>query len=232
MEREVATPRVAIIIPAFNEKTDVLRATIQAWKGEGRTIILVDDGSQPAVSPTIADVILLIHPANRGQGAAIKTGMAYALAAGIDYCITVDADGQHPPRNFDPLLRPLITHQADIVFGSRFLTATAKSTIPPLRMLVLQLAVYYNNFITGLKMTDAHNGLRALNRKAMLAMELTENRMAHASEMPLLSRLKGLRWTEVAVTIHYTDYARQKGQSLWRAFPLSWRLLRLKMRYR
>lgn len=177
-------------------------------------------------------VTVIRHTENLGQGAALQTGLTYGLTTSANFFFTVDADGQHPATNASVLLGPLLEGKADIVFGSRFLTSASTDAVPTLRRLMLKLAVTFNNGITGLRMTDAHNGLRGMNRKAAAAIRICEQRMAHASEIPLRTRQAGLRWCEVAVSIRYTDYAVKKGQSLWRAIPISWQLIKLKWRNR
>jgi hypothetical protein len=74
--------------------------------------------------------------------------------------------------------------------------------------------VAYTNFSTGLRLTDTHNGLRALSRSAVMAMDLTQPGMAHASEILELIKGRELAYTEVGVEIRYSDYSRSKGQSL------------------
>lgn len=225
---------IVIVIPAFNEDLYVLNETLRGWAAPDRLIVLVDDGSEPKMTLPAeipGQAFLLRHPENKGQGAAIRTGLEFAVAKGAAYILTVDADGQHDPANFPHLIFPLINDEADIVFGSRFLEAKYWHKIPVSRRWLLRMATYFNNYITGLKMTDAHNGLRAMNRRAAKAIRVTEDRMAHASEIPILVGQAKLRWREVAVEIHYTDYSVRKGQSLWRILPLLYELLKLRNRF-
>ncbi|RMG57120.1 MAG: glycosyltransferase family 2 protein, partial [Bacteroidetes bacterium] len=107
--------------------------------------------------------------------------------------------------------------EADLVLGSRFLDAMARQQVPRRRRWLLRLAVWVNWLFTGLRLTDAHNGLRALGPKALACLELRENRMAHATELLVEMRRHGLRYLEVPVTIDYPAYARRKGQTAWSA---------------
>ena len=79
------------------------------------------------------------------------------------------------------------------------------------------MARWVNGMITGLWLTDAHNGFRALNRTALEKIQLTENRMAHATEILSLIKNANLSVKEIPVTITYTEYSMQKGQSMWNA---------------
>jgi len=105
----------------------------------------------------------------------------------------------------------IIKNEADIVLGSRFL-AKNNSTIAVSKKIVLQVARYINYLMTGMLLTDAHNGLRAMNRKALDNITLTENRMAHASEILFEIKKHQLSYKEAPVHIQYTDYSRHKGQ--------------------
>lgn len=175
-------------------------------------IILVDDGSrEPVVSPGGDRIVLIRHPFNLGQGASIQTGFTAALRLGADYVVTYDADGQHRTEDIYRLLAPLLSDEADITLGSRFLEESRHNASLPRRSL-LTLARRVNNLLTGLRLTDAHNGLRGLNKKALQQIHLTENRMAHATEIIYQIKKHRLRYTEVPVHIAYTGYSRSKGQ--------------------
>jgi hypothetical protein len=99
-----------------------------------------------------------------------------------------------------------------VVFGSRFLDQ--RSRPGPLKRLVLKTAVVVSNRRTGLRLTDAHNGLRVLRRDAAEQVHMVQNRMAHASEIVEQLGRTGLPWREHPVHVLYTDYSRAKGQSL------------------
>lgn len=204
--------RVFIVIPAYNE-TAVLRQTVEELLPLGFTIVVVDDGSYfpQALHLTGLPVVCLRHVVNLGQGAALQTGMAYAREAGGDAVVHFDADGQHSPSDIASLLAALDTG-ADVALGSRFLCRDDASQIPRGRRLLLRLGRFVNGLFTGLWLTDAHNGLRALNKRALERIDLTENRMAHATEILSQIRREKLAVKEVPVTIRYTDYSQKKGQ--------------------
>ncbi|MFL6166243.1 MAG: glycosyltransferase family 2 protein, partial [Ornithinibacter sp.] len=103
----------------------------------------------------------------------------------------------------------------DVVFGSRFLDDRTKAGF--LKGAVLKAAVGYTNLTTGTRLTDAHNGLRLMSRDVVSQLEITQNRMAHASELVHQIGQLGIRYGESPVHILYTDYSRSKGQSLWNA---------------
>jgi hypothetical protein len=105
-----------------------------------------------------------------------------------------------------------MSDRADITLGSRFMKGGAATSIPAFRKVVIKIAVIVNGLLTGLWLTDAHNGFRGMNRKALERIKLTQNRMAHATEILSLIKQSKLRCEEVPVHIVYTDYSLNKGQ--------------------
>ena len=153
-----------------------------------------------------------MHFLNRGQGAAISTGLRYAVDCGADTVVTIDADGQHRADEIPRLLEPLLLDRFDVVLGSRFMAGKNANAIPRLRRFLLQAAVAFDRLRTGLKITDTHNGFRAFSRHAASVVQIHYDGMAHASEiLDEITRLN-LRYTEVPVSVQYTAYARVKGQ--------------------
>lgn len=204
-----------LVVPLYNEEAviqDVLRQAKQTFPN----IICVDDGSRDASAreALAAGVRLVRHPINLGQGAALRTGLDYALAQpGAQYFVTFDSDGQHRVVDAQRMVCRLAAGEADIVIGSRFLDPRTNAS--RLKRVVLKMAIRFERMRTGLDLSDAHNGLRALSRQAASRIEIHQNRMAHASEFASeISRHK-LSYVEEPVFIRYTDYSRAKGQSLW-----------------
>jgi glycosyltransferase involved in cell wall biosynthesis len=147
---------------------------------------------------------------NRGQGAALQTGISYALRHGAQYVVTFDADGQHSPADLPAMLAPIVAGEVDICLGSRFL---GHSTAMPLtRRLMLKGAVIFTRITSGVRLTDTHNGLRAFSRRAAQQIDIRLDRMAHASELIDQVRNSDLPYREVPVHIRYTDYSLAKGQ--------------------
>ena len=202
---------VWVVIPAFNEAAAIgsVIAGLRAYAGN---IVVIDDGSKDATAGAAheAGAIVLRHVINRGQGAALQTGIEYALRHGASAIVTFDSDGQHSPADVPTLVAPLRDGCADIVLGSRFLGST--ESMPRLRRVVLHLAVVFTRMVSGLRVTDAHNGLRAFSRRAASMVHIQLDRMAHASELMDQIRRSGLVYTEVPVHVRYTEYSRQKGQ--------------------
>jgi glycosyltransferase involved in cell wall biosynthesis len=180
----------------------------------GYTVVVVDDGSSDETSnqARAAGATVIRHPFNLGQGAALQTGIEYALRQPAICIVTFDADGQHCVSDIPRLIEALFRERADFVLGSRFLGQAPN--LPALRRLVLQAATVFTRWTSGLNITDTHNGLRAMTRKGAATIRLRQNRMAHASEFLSQIAASGLRYVEQPVTIQYTAYSLAKGQSL------------------
>lgn len=113
------------------------------------------------------------------------------------------------------MIRRLDDDDLDVVLGSRFLDDETNMT--RLKRVILKAAVVFENLTTGIRLTDAHNGLRAFSRHGAQQIHITQNRMAHASEITSQIAHAHLRYAEEPVHIRYTDYSRAKGQSVWNA---------------
>jgi glycosyltransferase involved in cell wall biosynthesis len=177
-------------------------------------VVVADDGSTDDTWAQLngLGVHRLRHPFNLGQGAALQSAMSYALHRGADYIVHFDADGQHNPDDIESLLAPLIADEADVVLGSRFLREEDWLAVPPQRRRLLRAAVVVNALLTGLWLSDAHNGFRAFTRGAARQIHLYENGFAHASEILVQIRERKLRYVERPTRIRYTDYSQFKGQ--------------------
>src|SRR5204862_6700231 len=139
-------------------------------------------------------------------------GFAYALTdPGMHYVVTFDSDGQHRVQDALSLLATARETGVDVVLGSRFLTPDTE--VPRTRKAVLRAGIAFTRVTTRLRVTDTHNGLRVLNRRAVQQIDLTLSDMAHASQLLGLIARRGLSWTEAPVVIDYADETRRRGQS-------------------
>lgn len=204
-----------LIVPLYNEGPivgDVVRHARERFS----KVVCVDDGSSDgsSVIAAAAGAVIVTHPVNLGQGAALQTGIRYALAdPEAKFFVTFDSDGQHRTEDAERMVERLRSEELDVVLGSRFLDTEVEAGL--LKRLVLKLAVKFERITTRLKVTDTHNGLRALNRTAAQAIHIRQNRMAHGSEFLQEISHHKLRYAEEPVHIIYTDYSRAKGQSIW-----------------
>lgn len=204
-------------MPLYNEATvvgDVVRSALPVFPN----IVCVDDGSSDGSAEIArrAGATVVPHPINLGQGAALRTGLDYALLdPDAQYFVTFDSDGQHRVEDALDMVTVLAAGDVDIVVGSRFLDE--RTNVGFVKRIVLKAAILFESISTGVRLTDAHNGLRALSRDAATNMRIQQNRMAHASEIVSEIRRLKLRYKEHPVHVIYTDYSRSKGQSVWNA---------------
>jgi glycosyltransferase involved in cell wall biosynthesis len=207
------------VIAAYNE-SPVIGEVVADVTGAGYRTVVVDDGShdRTAERAESAGAVVIRHPINLGQGAALQTGIEFALARGADAIVTFDADGQHRLADIAGLVAALVTHDADYALGSRFLGTAVN--IPASRGLLLKAASWFTRVTIGLKITDSHNGLRAMTRRGASRIHLRQNRMAHASEILHQIASSGLKYVETPVTIQYSAYSLAKGQTLFDALRI------------
>lgn len=200
-----------VVIPAWNESASigtVVRGVLPYAEG----VVVVDDASvdDTRLLALEAGAVVLRHPVNLGQGAALQTGISHALAEGARYIVTFDADGQHAAGEIDRMLEALRAANVDVALGSRFKGTTVG--MPRARRVLLKLAVVFTRLTTGLKLSDSHNGFRAFTADAARQLRIRQNRMAHASEILEQIGQRGMRFVEVPVTISYTEYSKLAGQ--------------------
>jgi glycosyltransferase involved in cell wall biosynthesis len=202
--------RTWVVIAAYNEAA-VIEGVVASVIAEGWQVVVVDDGSADATSARAraGGATVLRHSINLGQGAALQTGIDYAIRRGAANIVTFDADGQHDPADIPAIVGALEDH--DIALGSRFLGTVEGAT--QRRMAFLRAAVMLSNRMAGLKLTDAHCGMRGFRATAAPRLRMTQDRMAHASELLKKVQASGLSYVEVPITIRYTEHSKAKGQS-------------------
>jgi len=208
---------VWLVVPLFNE-AQVIGDVVRQARATFPHVVCVDDGSKDdgARVAEAAGAVVVRHPVNLGQGAALQTGFEYALGVPtMRWVVTFDADGQHQVDDVVAMLDKARAEGLDVVFGSRFLDGRTDAGL--LKKLVLRAAVGYTNLTTHTRLTDAHNGLRVISRDVVERIEISQNRMAHASELVQQIGALDVRYAESPVHILYTDYSKAKGQSLWNA---------------
>lgn len=203
---------VFVVIAAYNEDS-CLERVVREVRAAYPNVVVVDDGSTDDTfqAASRGATYTLRHAINRGQGAALQTGIEFALRQGADYVVTFDADGQHRVVDIAALVAPIVDGACEITLGSRFLGDA--ENIPPARRRMLRGAVLFTRVVNRVKLTDAHNGLRAFSRRAAGKIKITLDRMAHASELIDQIKDSGLPFQEVPVKIRYTQYSLDKGQS-------------------
>ncbi|MBP7992622.1 MAG: glycosyltransferase family 2 protein [Candidatus Magasanikbacteria bacterium] len=197
---------ILAIVPAFNE-SKTIRAVVQGLLPMVNQVVVIDDGSHDttATEAEAAGAKVLRHEVNRGQGAALETGHAYARQNGAQIVVHFDADGQLDPADIARGINLMHEKNADIILGSRFLEK--KSNLPWFKKnIILPIGRFVDRFFGGVRLTDAHNGFRILNSRALAVVQLEQNRMAHATEIPQLIRRHKLVYAELPITVSYREF--------------------------
>jgi glycosyltransferase involved in cell wall biosynthesis len=223
---------VSIVVPAYNE-AGAIAETLGSLKRLPFRVVVVDDGSGDDTTARAreAGATVLRHSCNLGQGAALQTGLTYALAQPeTRFVVTFDADGQHEASDIERMLEPLERGECDVTLASRFAASGLAPGIPATRRLVLRLAVGLTRVMTGLFLTDTHNGLRAFTADAARQISLSQNRMAHASEILSQISARKLRYREIPAVVRYTAYSRGKAQPLSNGVNILWEILMERIR--
>ncbi len=211
--RKWEEPSVAVVIPAYNEEEslpDVLRQLPAEVGGYRVLSIVVSDGSTDAtvlVASELADVVIE-RPLRRGSGAAVRTGLAYAIARGSEIVVTIDADGQHDPGEIPLLVEPLIANSADVVQGVRRINS-AEVSGHRLRAFGVTFFSWVMRALLGIDTNDPANGFRAIQADAYRRLALTEDQF-YVAEFIVRSAREKLRIVEVPVTLAPRSHGQSK----------------------
>jgi polyprenyl-phospho-N-acetylgalactosaminyl synthase len=219
-EHNQVLDRACVVIPMFNEAS-VISDVVRAVRGRFGRVVCVDDGSsdESHVLARAAGAEVVRHPVNLGQGAALETGFRRALRDPLTrYVVTFDADGQHSVEDAASMVRVADDLGVQVVLGSRFLGDMEGASGH--RRALLKLAVRFTRATTGLKITDAHNGLRVFSRDAAKRLRFRLHGMSHASEVLSVIARHDWSYVEHPTTVTYTEYSRAKGQRGYNAFNI------------
>lgn len=199
-----ATPQnITVVLPAFNEEVSI-GSIVLLTKHYCDNVIVVDDGSsdRTAAIARRAGAHVIVHEANKGKGAALKTGFKAAADLGADVIVTMDSDGQHNPAEIPRLAAPIIDGTAEMVNGSRYLSHKDKNT-PIYRRVGQTILDTATNMNSGLKITDSQSGFRAFAASTKDVFRFRAQGMAIESEMLADAGRSGLRIKEVEIGVRY-----------------------------
>lgn len=219
---------IFVLVPAYNEAS-VIEETINSLKKYFNNIIVVNDGSTDDTVSILKnfDIKIINHPINIGVGGAFQTGFKYILKNHKDCigAITFDADGQHKVKDAIKIADELINTEYEIIFGSRFLGHAYK--IPIIKRFVLRSVTAITNFFTGMKLTDAHNGLKGFKTSAINKIDIKLDGYAYETELIRQVSEKSISYKESSTDIEYSDYSKKKGQNIFNGFIIIEDLLKL-----
>lgn len=203
--------KTLIIVPAFNEERSIA-AVLNDLKSAGlRNIVVIDDGStdKTAALAKKSGVVVLSHIINRGLGAALGTGFAFANQNDFDFAVTFDADGQHQAADVKKTLSLLRKRKSDVVVGSRL--QKHSKAIPFDRLILNHLSNVATFCLYGVWATDTLSGLRAFNKKALKSIKIKTQRMEVSNEFFKEIKRNNLRYQEIPIEPIYTKYSLERS---------------------
>lgn len=216
---------VLVVMPAHNEEK-ALPKVLERVAAIGFPVLVVDDGSRDRTANTAraAGAEVLSHATNRGKGAALRSGFAWALASGYRAVITMDADGQHDALELPLFVDALNQGRFDVVVGDR---TRDRRSMPPLRRATNRFMSWMLSALAGQRIPDTQCGFRALTRPVLEAVRMDTDHYEIESEMLLAASRAGFRIG--AMPIHCI-YGEEKSQ----INPLrdTWRFVRFLVTHR
>ncbi|NQZ85210.1 MAG: glycosyltransferase family 2 protein [Nanoarchaeales archaeon] len=219
---------IYFVIPAYNEGMELIKVLDNLHENGFSNLIVIDDGSTDSsalnitsLNTKINNLVLLEHVINRGQGAALKTGIDFALDCDdCKYIVTFDSDGQHRLSDLHHFITELEIGTCDIAIGSRFINPESKKNIPFKKKILLKGALFVTYYLSRNWFTDTHNGYRVMNKTAARKINISLDRFEHASEILNEVVVNKIPYKEVPVIIDYTEYSIAKGQKISNAIKI------------
>jgi len=196
---------VGVILPGYNVGRHLAQVVSDIRAAQpGIRILVVDDGStdDTAAVATSLGVDLRVHTPNRGKGAALATGFAWALEAGLDWVFTMDADGQHRPEEMQGFLDATARDHLDVVVGNRM---DARQDMPWLREQTNLFTSWVVSRLAGVSIRDSQNGFRLFRTACLHGLALRTTRYDTESEVLVRLARRGYRIGSAPVTTVYGD---------------------------
>ncbi len=223
IEKDINT---AIVMPTYRQNDNVIgiiEEIIDLWIG----VIMIDDGFNGDLPTKIIwkfskNVVVIKHPYNLWQGAALQTWQQYIYDNYnfIKYILHFDSDGQHQAKDIINFKNAFIKNSSlDIVLWSRFLPWSGK--IPSNRAFHKKLQLLFMRIFVWIKLTDTNNGFRMIKYETIPKLKITMNDYSHASQIEHLIKQNRLKYVEVPVSILYEEEHIKNWQKLSNAFNIA-----------
>ncbi len=227
--------RLSIIVPVFNERKTVpalLAAIRKVQLPQEKEVILVDDGSTDGSKEVLralgSEYKVILSERNMGKGSAVRKGFKAATG---DMVIIQDADMEYDPAEYPIILQPILDGHADVVYGSRFITAYPRRVLYFPHYLANQLVTTISNLLTGLNLSDMETGFKAFTGKAVKEILpcLSANRFGIEPEITAQVAKHKFRVYEVGISYHGRTYAEGKKITWKDGLAAIWHIIKFNL---
>lgn len=228
--------RIAVVVPCYNESTQILRV-LETMPVEVDRVLVIDDASaDDTVSlvrsylPTDPRIMLIVHPVNQGVGGSIASGYQAALAERMDVTVVMAGDGQMDPADFPAIVAPVLSGRCDYAKGNRLFTGEAWTMIPRVRYLGNAMLSLLTKIASGYwHIADSQSGYTAINLRALevIDWDLMYRRYGQPNDLLVRLNIADMRVTDVPIRPVY-GIGEKSGIRPLRMIPrLSWLITRL-----
>ena len=224
-------PLLSVVVPILNER-DTVAGVLQRVRAlpVNLELVVVDDGSTDGTTETLqqlaeAGVIdrLVIHPGNRGKGAALRTGFSQVRGHLV---VIQDADLEYTPEELPALMEPILRGEADAVFGSRFMNGPQAGRIGQIHYLGNRTLTWFSNRFTGLGLTDMETCYKMMRSDLLRTLPLTRDRFGIEPELAARLAQAGARVTERPISYRGRSWAAGKKIGWRDGLAALWHILR------
>lgn len=226
--------KLSILIPCYNEKKTIMTVINNICNNytDDKEIIIIDDFSTDGTSNLLdnsnnENIKIIHHTKNLGKGAAIQTGLTIATG---DIILIQDADLEYDSKDYKNLISPILSKNADVVYGSRFLGGKEVRIHFFWHYLANKLLTFFCNIFTNLNMSDMETGYKVFRANVVKSINLKEKGFGFEPEITVKLAKKKLTFYEVPISYYGRDYSEGKKITIKDAFKALYCIIRYSIR--